>query len=288
MISYVNASIRNQRQAEKNDRAGVIVFGRNAEVEMPPVDFTIPLEHRIESMLDREFTNLANAMQRAMSLFPHDAAKRIVLVTDGNQNIGDALSEARSVADAGVSIDVMPVPLDRRSDVAVEKIALPPDIRRNQPFEARVVINNATDSGRMGHSIKGRIRIVRKAGERQETLVDEPQEIKPGKSVFPFRQNIDQADFYTYEVRFIPDDPADDAISQNNEATAFTHVQGKGLVLLIENWETPGEFDHLVERLRHEGLEVVVQPSNRLFTSLPELQRYDTIVLADVPRASAR
>src|SRR5262249_29630502 len=78
----------------------------------------------------------------------------------------------------------------------------------------------------------------------------------------------------------------EDAISQNNQASAFTHVQGKGLVLLIENAETPGEFDHLVERLRHEGLEVVVQPTNRLFTSIADLQRYDTVILADSPRAS--
>ena len=106
------------------------------------------------------------------------------------------------------------------------------------------------------------------------------------RRVFSFRQEIDEPDFYTYEARFIPDDPKADAISQNNEATAFTHVQGKGLVLLIENWEKPGEFDHFVDRLRKEGLEVVVEPSNRLFTSLPELQRYDTMILADVPRAS--
>jgi hypothetical protein len=62
---------------------------------------------------------------------------------------------------------------------------------------------------------------------------------------------------------------------ENNRATAFTHVQGKGLVLVIEDWENPGEFDFFVERLRDEGLEVTVQPSNRLFTSLPELQRYE-------------
>jgi uncharacterized membrane protein len=286
MVAYVNASIRDQRKADKSDRAGVIVFGKNAEVEIPPVDFNIQLGHQVESLLDREYTNLSNAMQRAMSMFPHDAAKRIVLVTDGNQNVGDALAEARSVAEAGVSIDVMPVPLDRRSDIAVEKIAMPPDVRRNQPFEVRVVVNNATDNTGAGHPIKGRVQIIRRAGEHTDTLVDEPQEIKPGKSVFPFRQNIDQADFYTYEARFVPDDPSADAISQNNQASAFTHVQGKGLVLLIENAETPGEFDHFVERLRHEGLEVVVQPTNRLFTSLPELQRYDTIILADVPRAS--
>jgi uncharacterized membrane protein len=220
-------------------------------------------------------------------MFPHDSAKRIVLVTDGNQNVGDALEEARAVADAGVSIDVMPVPLERRSDVAVETFALPPDIRQRQPYEARVVINNtATDENGNGIPVKGHIRIVRKAGEREETLVDEPHEIKPGKTVFPFRQEIDQPDFYTYEAHFVADDPAMDSLPQNNVATAFTHVQGKGLVLLIENWETPGEFDYLVEQLRNEGLEVTVQPSNRLFTSLPELQRYDTVILADVPRSS--
>lgn len=287
MIRYVNASIREQREGDKADKAGVIVFGKNAEVEVPPVDFNIQITRKVESLLDQDFTNLSGAMQRAMAMFPHDSAKRLVLVTDGNQNVGDALEEARAIAEAGVSIDVMPVPLDQRSDVAVETMALPPDIRRNQPFEARVVVNNtSTDETGAGKSVKGHIRIVRKAGDREETLVDEPHEIKPGKTVLPFRQEIDQPDFYTYEASFVPDDAKNDALTQNNVATAFTHVQGKGLVLLIENWEEPGEFDYLVERLRNEGLEVVVQPSNRLFTSLPELQRYDSVVLADVPRAS--
>src|SRR6476659_1301945 len=68
MIRYTNASIREQRKADKEDRAGVIVFGKNAEVELPPVDASIELVPRVESLLDREFTNLAGAMQRAMSM----------------------------------------------------------------------------------------------------------------------------------------------------------------------------------------------------------------------------
>jgi Mg-chelatase subunit ChlD len=87
MIRYANASIRAQRKDEKGDQAGVIVFGRNAEVEVPPVDFDIQLQTRVESLLDPEYSNLSGAMQRAMAMFPHDAAKRIVLVTDGNQNV---------------------------------------------------------------------------------------------------------------------------------------------------------------------------------------------------------
>ena len=148
MIRYTNASIREQRQDAKDDRAGVIVFGRNAEVEVPPVDFDIQLTQRVESQLDPEFSNLSSAMQRAMAMFPHDAAKRIVLVTDGNQNIGDALEEARSMADAGVSIDVMPVPLEQQTEVSVETVALPADVRLDQPFELRVVLNNATERRR--------------------------------------------------------------------------------------------------------------------------------------------
>ena len=134
--------------------------------------------------------------------------------------------------------------------------------------------------------MKGRVRIVRKARDREEILADAPVEIEPGKRVFTIREEIAQPAFYTYEARFVPDDPASDALTQNNQATAFTHVAGKGQVLLIENWENAGQFDYLVERLRNEGLEVVVQPSNQLFTSLAELQEYDTVILADVPRSS--
>jgi uncharacterized membrane protein len=106
------------------------------------------------------------------------------------------------------------------------------------------------------------------------------------KHVNQIIDKIDQPDFYTYVARFTPDDPRNDGMTQNNEATSFTHVQGKGQVLFIVDWENPAEFDYLVDRLRNEGLEVSIQPSNRLFTSLPELQRYDTVVLANVPRSS--
>ena len=53
MIRYVNASIREQRNDDKGDKAGIIVFGRNAEVEVPPVDFDIQLQTRVESLLER-------------------------------------------------------------------------------------------------------------------------------------------------------------------------------------------------------------------------------------------
>ena len=75
-------------------------------------------------------TNIASALKLSQASFPEDSAKRIVIVTDGNENLGDAKSVARSLADAGIGIDVVPIFVDSQAEVAVEKIALPPDIRR--------------------------------------------------------------------------------------------------------------------------------------------------------------
>ena len=285
MGKYVNASIEEHRDSTRDDRYAVIVFGRDAGVEMPLVDVGISLPPRVETILDPEYSDLATAIQRAKAMFPFDAAKRIVLVTDGNQNLGNAQREAKAATAAGVSIDVVPVMLEPRSEVAVEKIDVPANARRGQPFEMRVVLGNDAPKG-SERSVAGKLRIVRKTAEREETIVTQDIVVPPGKRVFTISEEIDQPDFYTYEARFSPDDPDDDGMTQNNVASAFSHIRGKGHVLLIENWDKQGEVDYLVERLRHEDIAVTVTPSDRLFNSLAELQRYDCVVLANVSRSS--
>jgi uncharacterized membrane protein len=288
MVSYVRRSIAQHRDDSRGDRFSVIVFGRDAEVEIPPVNFNDVVPDQFESLLDPEYTDLATAIQRAKAIFPYDAAKRIVMVTDGNQNIGNAYREARAAADAGVSIDVIPVYLSARGEVSVEKLDIPAGVRRGQPFEMRVVLNNETPESAdgPGADIAGRLLIVRKAGEREETIAEQDVTVPPGRHVFNVAQEIDQPDFYTYEARFVPTDPAEDQMSQNNVASAFTHIRGKGQVLVIENMERPGQFDLLVDRLRSEDIEVTLTGTDQLFNSLAELQRYDCVVLANVARSS--
>jgi len=285
MVEYVNASIEEHRDGAYQDRYAVIVFGRDASVEMPLVDVEIAMPSNIETILDPEYSDLSTAIQRAKAMFPYDAAKRIVLVTDGNQNLGNAQREAKAATAAGVSIDVVPVMLTARSEIAVEKIALPANARRGQPFEMRVVLGNDAPQGSQ-RSVAGQLRIVRKTGQREETIVTQEVVVPPGKRVFTISEEIDQPDFYTYEAHFSPADPAADGMTQNNQASAFSHIRGKGHVLLIENWDQQGQHDHLVERLRSEDIAVTITPSNQLFTSLAELQRYDCVVLANVSRSS--
>ncbi len=293
MVDYVLKEVERHRDDARQDRASVIVFGREANIEVPPLDDRLPIVDKLETTqsLRRDATNLESAMKLAQATFPEDSSRRVVIVSDGNQNIGDARAIARQLADDGVGIDVVPIWLSRNADVALERVALPGDIRRGQPFEARVVVNNATiATADASGEVAGKLRVVRRHGDREETLDEAEVTLPPGKSVFRFSDEIDESDFYEYQAVFVPADGQADMVSQNNRATAFTHVRGKGHVLVIEDWENRsgagGEFRYLVERLRETGLEVTVQFTDELFSSLGELQRFDTVILANAPRSS--
>ena len=162
MVEYVNASIREHR--EKEDRAAVIVFGRDAAIEIPPFDDDVQIPPVIESITDPENTNLAGAMRLAQASFPEDAAKRIVVVSDGNENLGDAIRQARALAGAGISIDVVPVHYQSRAEVIVERLTIPSDVRRGQPFDMRVVLSNSTqprgDRSGLAHDVRGAVELV--------------------------------------------------------------------------------------------------------------------------------
>lgn len=285
LVAYVNRSAAEQLDRGREDRSGVIVFGREAAVESPPLEGAAHLPARFESAVDPEATNLAAALRLAQAVFPADAAKRVVVISDGNQNTGDALAQAQRLAELGIGIDVLPLTRGGGREVAVEKLVLPSDIRQGTPFEVRVVLNAASDEADPG-PLTGRLRVSRTAGGQTQTLLDQPLTVANGKQVFSFREEISTPDFYTYSARFVPDDAMADTFAENNEATAFTHVRGRGQVLFIEDWAKAGQFDKLIDLLGRQKLEVTVQPSNRLFASLAELQRYDLVVLADVARTS--
>lgn len=286
MLEYAIASVKEHRNAAREDRAGLVVFGREASIEIPPFDDEIPPLRRLDSYLGRtDATNLEAALKLAQASLPEDSRRRIVIITDGNETMGDAKAAVARLAESGIGIDVIPVPIDSSAEVLVEKVDLPSDIRTGQPFEARVVISNYAGQGQAA-PVKGRLNVTRRISGEEQLLLDQPITLAPGKNVIPLRHQIDEPAAYTYEAKFVPDTAADDSISQNNSATGYTYVRGKGRVLLIEPWDSPGGFKLMADQLRRADIEVMIQPSNALFGSIAELQAYDAVILAGVPRTS--
>jgi uncharacterized membrane protein len=286
MLEYVIANVKKHRERAREDRAGIIVFGRDASIEIPPFDDDIPQLRRVESMRGRaDATNLESALNLAQASMPEDTSRRIVIVTDGNENLGQAKKLAARIAGSGIGIDVVPVMLSSENEVLVEKIDIPNNIRKGQPFEARVVVNNYANSDTEKPST-GKLRVTQKVNGDVQLLLEEDISLKPGKNVFPLQHQIDQPAAYIYNAEFVPDTVDGDGLTQNNKATAYTYVRGQGRVLLIQDPKHAGDFDLLVDVLRKNNIEVDIMQSDSLFGSIAELQPYDAVILAGVPRVA--
>ena len=140
-----------------------------------------------------------------------------MLLSDGNQNLGNAVEQAQAVSAAGVGIDAVPIRYRTRAEMIVDRVALPP---RRPPRRALRPPRGDHEQQR-GHAgdhgdVPGRLLRVVDDRRRDDTLSDQPVVLPPGKKVFAIRQKIEAANFYTYEASFIPDRPEDDAIPQNN------------------------------------------------------------------------
>ncbi|MFB3104847.1 MAG: VWA domain-containing protein, partial [Pseudomonadales bacterium] len=169
MLNFVKADVSRYRNDSKRDRAAVIVFGRDASIEVPPLEDDLPLVGRLESVYDLrpDATNLAQALKLALATFPEDSSRRIVVVSDGNENEGDARAIAEMMVEDGVGIDVVPIQLSQRAEIEVDKVVIPVDTRKGQPFNASVVLNNlaqatAEDDG----TVHGKLRVWRRQGKQ--------------------------------------------------------------------------------------------------------------------------
>jgi uncharacterized membrane protein len=286
MLQYAIDSVKEHRNQKREDRAGLIVFGREAALEFPPLNDNLPPIKRPESYLGKtDATNLESALKLAQASFPEDSARRIVVITDGNETLGNVSSIAKSLADAGIGIDVVPIRLDSSAEVLVEKIDVPANVRQGQTIDAKVVLQRYLEPGD-DKPVEGTLKVTRRVGNQSQLLADVPVTLDRDVNVIPIPDKVEQTAGYTYEAEFIRKESSGDSITQNNRATAFSYVRGKGRVMLIEDTANKGDYSSLVDCLRRNEIEVDVFDTSRMFSSLIELQTYDCVILAGVPRTS--
>ncbi|PQO42132.1 VWA domain-containing protein [Blastopirellula marina] len=290
VVDYVRSTANEFRQPTPDDSVGVITFGGDAAIEIPPWSSDLFLQSKFEAHVDRQQTNLEAAMKLAQAAFPPDAAKRVVIVTDGKETLGNAMQAARALSESGIGIDVVPVTHHARSEVTVEKITTPSNTREKTPFNVQVVLRNQPgehwDNQAAKRPVPGNMRVIRRGAGRETVVVEQQLELEPGVRVFAFQDELPDAGFYTYDAQFTPEKQGTDGFTQNNHASSFTNIESSGQVLLIVNAARPDEFDTFAEMLRRNNLKVTIQPSNQLFTSLAELQNFDLVILANVARST--
>src|SRR5262245_44504133 len=109
-------------QKRDDDRVGVVQAAAGARVEEPPSER--PLFTRLAASLPSDGSDLAAGLRLAGALLPSGYAGRVVLLSDGQQTVGDAVAAARELAARDVRVDVLPLGGTAQPDLRVEAIDL--------------------------------------------------------------------------------------------------------------------------------------------------------------------
>jgi uncharacterized membrane protein/Mg-chelatase subunit ChlD len=252
----------------RDDRFVVVEFGGDAVLEsVPSAKGAIPPPAKVG---DPGRTDIARALRLAMASFPPDRQKRIVLFSDGNQNNGDALKEARIAAANAVDVDVLLMAAQQGHEVMVDQLVVPPHVRRDAHFVVRAIVSSDTAQG-------ARLLVTRDGSPLEPMSV----QLKAGSNVIDIPQEgTSDGGFHEYQVTVQPGNPDADTFAANNTGYAFTQVDAPGKVLLVEGSTQTDE--HLYDTLRRAGVPVQKGSGGSLPTSVKDFAAYDCVIMDNV------
>ncbi len=246
------------------DKAGVLAFGTDAAIDTSPNEKVG--DQKIQAVVGSERTDIASAIRLGTAAFPETGQKRLVLLSDGNENVGDALAAVLAARPLGVTVDVIPLGVARGGDVSVQKLSLPGNIKKGQTFEVNIF-------AQADQPQRATVRLFL----NDQLLGEQPVQLEAGKNRFTFQQTLIEEKFYTYEVQI---EAPGDSVPQNNRAINFTTVRGDPRVLLVS--AEPGKDVALAETLRLANLAVNVADLTKFPGTLAEMQSYDSIFLSNI------
>ena len=253
----------------EKDRAGLVVFGRSAAVELPPRQ-SFPFE-AINVRVAADGTSLERALSLAAAMLPDSGSSRIVLLSDGAETAGDAASVLPQLTARGIRVDVLPISYSHDHEVWLERLDLPRVVKSGETYEASVVLSSL-QAGR------GTLTLA----ENGKTIAEEAVTFNEGKNRFALPLYMRGPGFYEYTARIqVPTEA--DGWQENNLAVNHLFLKGKGRVLLVSS---AGGGDHtqwLSEAMRQSGLLLDERsPFDLPFDAFSYLP-YDAIVFANVP-----
>ncbi len=265
-LDFVRESL-NAKQPD--DLWATLLFGDNA---VPETDFSVADEiDAFGSIPLATGTDIANAIQTALSMFPPEVSRRIIVLSDGQATKGDAIARAQRAAVSGVEISYVPVFRAPAPDVRITGIDTPGRVAENQSFDISVGIHSqeATAATLLIFS-GGRL------------IHEEALELQAGDTRYSLTQAGETSGFLDFTAQIVV--PGEnDSFTQNNQLGAFSQVVGPARVLLVSIDEA--ETQYLLPALEQVGIHVDFASPQDLPSNMAGLLNYKSVILANVPAA---
>ena len=216
----------------------------------------------------RDGTDIGSAIEAAAGYLPPGYRPQIVLLSDGNETVGDALAAA---ARSRVPIATIPLPTRSEPEVQVSEVNVPAEVREGEPFYVEVVVQSNHDDEALVEVYRG-----------DHKVIGETRKLKTGENRFRFQQSIERARLASYTVRVSK--MKSDTLLDNNIDSGLVYAAGKPRVLIIES--DPSLIRDLAYALEEEGVESDIRPPQGMPETLADLQNYELLMLSNVPATS--
>ena len=253
-----------------NDQVAVITFAGDARVERPLSDDATPPALAEPDGLHPERTNIAAAIRLGLGALPPNLARRLVLLSDGQQNQDQADEAAGLAAAAGVQLMAVPNEQSSGPEALVDGLEAPTQLRQGESFSATADIR-ATDPG-------GATLILLVDGTPQAT---QNVDLQPGENRFVLP--LEPLGVGQHILRLQLEADADSLV-ENNSGGAFVTVSGPPSILIVEG--SPGDGQYLADALQAQGQQVTVTDAHSAPLDADSLRSYAAVVLANVPASA--
>lgn len=260
-IKFINNALS---EMPKENSAGVVVFGDNSVVDKFMNDDNTYSEVKNEPIVNA--TNIEEAVNSAFNLFPKGAGKRIVLITDGEENQGDILKNVPLLKKENIELKIYKVNNALGDEVYVDEVKVPENISIGEEFSVIVKIESNVKTKAKLNLFCGRD----KKGEQEI-------EIQKGTNSFVFKDVQSSGGFKNYRALI---EPENDTNKNNNEYSCFTNVISKPKILVIEGNSNSGSG--VIESLKASNSDFKAVSPQGAPQNLNEMIEYKTIVLCDV------
>lgn len=261
MASFVKESLAAMPAEEM---AGVVAFGYNSHVEAFVAKGQLFSEFQTAPVSTA--TDIEQAIASAMALYPDGCGKRLVLVTDGQQNAGDIEAMVSTLVSNQVVVEVKMVDNASGEEVCVSNVTIPDKIQTGDTFAVQVEVESTVQTNATLYLYAG------------DTLKKKEEvSLQAGVNQFVFKDKREEEGYLTYRAVV---EANQDTMSVNNEYAAYTQAQSNRNILLIEGRE--GVADQFEKVLKAANITYDKLPAQVAVSRMSNLSRYKSVVLVDV------
>jgi Mg-chelatase subunit ChlD len=252
-----------QKAMGPDDRLGIVSFGRTAAVEQSPA--TGRFAGFVHEVGD-DASNLADALETALTLIPRDAPGSLFLLSDGRWTGRDPAALAAHAAARSLALDYRPLQRSSANDLAIERIEAPPTVTPGESFLLTAWVRSPIPQTVSFELQRDRARLA--AGE---------QRLAPGLNRLTFRDRAGGAGVQGYALTVVGS--GEDPMPENNRARLLVGVQGPRPILHVTEARASG----LARLLEAGRLPVQARAPHECRWTLEELSRYSAVLLENVP-----